>query len=289
LLSFYYKFGLNIASDFPIDGLKINKKEALDVVITTREHHRSYDNKSFITLVTEKPEEFFTIKDLHNISISPLIHELEDPLKLFLVNTALFHLFTKRGGICLHGSAVNYNGNGIIFSGASKSGKSTIAAAFCKMGYNHFSDDQSFIYSENGKSYIAADRSNLKLKSDAIVHLNISSKKIKKTGIKDKFEFKSYQSDNIKLPLSRIYYLEPDTYQNKIVFSKTSRIDSLKILVKNTSSKGFLFNSEYNCKLFNLFYKLSSQVPVINIKYSKKGSLIMKMAKKIELDCKKHV
>ncbi|NQU17876.1 MAG: hypothetical protein HQ564_07390 [Candidatus Saganbacteria bacterium] len=285
----YYYFGFNLHSDFSIDDLKKNGKEPPDVWICAKENHSKNVDKTLLDLILENPQKFFTIEGLNNVSFDSIIHKLDNSWKIRLLNYALSHLSLKRGIISIHGSAINYNNRGIIFAGSSGSGKSTIAAAFCKMGHSYLSDDRTYINRQNGKNYIATDRGNLKLKKDAITHLNISAKETGQEKDKFEFDFKSYRSKKTRLVLSRIYCLQPDTNCNNISLFRMPRIDSLKTLIKNDGTGSIIPRNDYSNKIFNLFYDLSIQVPVISIKYPKRSSSITELTKKIELDCRNSV
>ena len=281
---FYFIFGFHIASSIPLAGAIISGNESPDVLVTVDERRRYHVGRSLRTLVTEKPESFFTIEDLSNVSLDPVIHALEEPMKLFLINRALFHLLARRGGICLHGSAIDYRGQGVVFSGASESGKSTMAASFHQMGHACLSDDHVFVCSHDGKLHLIGDRSPLKLKKDAMDHLNIDLAQRKTAMKKGKYELEACPPAGLKPPLSRIYYLEPDPQRNTIALEKISRMDSLKLLLKNARSERAFFDKDNDFKVIDLICNISGRIPSVNIRYPKKGSFIMTLAQFIELD-----
>ena len=62
-------------------------------------------------------------------------------MRLFLLGTSFGALLMQRGILPLHGSAMVVNGRGVVFTGMSGAGKSSLLAAFRKKGYPFLTDD----------------------------------------------------------------------------------------------------------------------------------------------------
>ncbi|MCI5212810.1 MAG: hypothetical protein D3910_29360, partial [Candidatus Electrothrix sp. ATG2] len=61
--------------------------------------------------------------------------------RLYLLGSCLGALLHQRGLLVMHGAAVRFKEQCVLFAGPSGNGKSTLAAAFCKRGFEVLSDD----------------------------------------------------------------------------------------------------------------------------------------------------
>lgn len=66
-------------------------------------------------------------------------------VRLFLLGTVMGVLLMQRGIVPIHGSAVVVDGHCLVFTGVSGAGKSTVAAALHKKGYDILTDDVSAV------------------------------------------------------------------------------------------------------------------------------------------------
>lgn len=69
-----------------------------------------------------------------------------EPLPLAFYGTVTGTLLAWRGLIPIHGSAVEWNGHGLLFCGPAGAGKSTVAAALLSRGAHLLSDDLSVLH-----------------------------------------------------------------------------------------------------------------------------------------------
>lgn len=83
----------------------------------------------------------FHVKNGNSITIEPVATADEKTIRLFLLGTAFGALLMQRGILPIHGSAIALDGRGIIFTGASGAGKSSLLAAFRQQGANFLTDD----------------------------------------------------------------------------------------------------------------------------------------------------
>ena len=91
------------------------------------------------------------------------------PLPFFSTVTAM--LLAWRGGIPIHGSAVEIGGRGIMICGKSGYGKSSIAAGLVATGARLVSDDLSLIVDDETGAHLAAGRPAMRLHDDAAEYL----------------------------------------------------------------------------------------------------------------------
>lgn len=79
------------------------------------------------------------------IIVNPEKNADEDTIKAYLMGIAMGVLLIQRGVTAIHGSCVDIDGIGVIFTGECGVGKSTLCSAFRKKGYQYLADDISVV------------------------------------------------------------------------------------------------------------------------------------------------
>lgn len=103
-----------------------------------------------------------------------------DHIRAFLLGPVLGMALHQRGLLVLHGSAVKYNEQALIFSGISGTGKSTIAAALTRKGFPSLADDLCPITNQSSGPVLLPAIPQLKLLSEALDELGIPFGSVKK-------------------------------------------------------------------------------------------------------------
>jgi hypothetical protein len=129
---------------------------------------------------------------------------------IFLLGTAFGILLQQRGHLVLHASAVEVNGQAVLFSGPSGAGKSTLAAALSRDAHSFFADDVCHVAFDAGdRPTVAPDGRMLKLWADALDHLSLAH--AKGDAVRARWE-KYYvppprKTESSALPLAAVYFL----------------------------------------------------------------------------------
>ena len=110
----------------------------------------------------------YSVNRGHEIIIDPAAGAGHDLVGTFLFGSAFGGLFHQRQLLPLHASAVEVNGEAVLFLGHTGAGKSTMAAALRRRGHKVVTDDIAVV-SYNGRAgpYLSPGIPRLKLKSDA--------------------------------------------------------------------------------------------------------------------------
>ena len=155
-MSLYSAYGLTIKSDFllpellpgvGIINLHVQKDKiqvpALEETSIKRQGVSAYFGGNDQTAYLHWPEvASFFAQDGKYLTVQPAKDELDSSyLNLYLLSEALGMILYQQGYILLHGSAVKVKGKAVIFAGAPGAGKSTMAAAFSRLGYPILGDD----------------------------------------------------------------------------------------------------------------------------------------------------
>jgi len=179
---FLYKaYGLTIASDFYLPGL-VEGKDSPDVIIRYGTVPYSLENAIINAILFQvAPGEFllnldgvarYYIINRHEIIVEPFVTAADADVQVFLLGPVLGALLQLRGQFVLHGAAVAINGQGILLSGDSGVGKSTLAGMLCKKNYQFLTDELCVIsLSSTGRPEIVPGHPRLKLWADAVEEL----------------------------------------------------------------------------------------------------------------------
>ncbi len=151
----YSAFGLRIDSEIMLPELSIAEDGPADVQIRYGEVPDKLDTPldEAYFFQASAGEFLFKVEGVANYYITNGEQIIVQPssqlnfrtIKLYLLGTAIGVLLMQRGIVPIHGSTVAINGCGVIFTGVSGAGKSTMAAALHKKGYPLLADDISAV------------------------------------------------------------------------------------------------------------------------------------------------
>lgn len=208
-----------------------------------------------------------------------MIHEPAEPasnLDSYFVGTVLGCLLRLRGVVCLHASAVNIGGQAVIFLGRKKSGKSTTAAAFAKLGYKILSDDISALSIQNGRFSIQPGYPKVRLrpKSLAVIHPEskidfvsvYSHRDSRYSDIEDSFW-------NTPLPLGAIYVMGETVEEDGIPSVEEIASERMIHLHANTFGS-FMIMTEERKQEFEFLSRLATAVPVRLLRFGRNVQLV---------------
>jgi hypothetical protein len=127
---------------------------------------------------------------------------------IFLMGSAFGALLHQRGCLVLHGSAVEVNGEAVLFCGASGAGKSSLAAALAAAGRRLVSDDVCAIRVRNGIPTLFSDGRALKLWADVVDHMRVLPGEPVRRGFEKYWvPLPSANAGSAALPVRQIYFL----------------------------------------------------------------------------------
>jgi len=122
-----------------------------------------------------------------------------EEFRIYILGSGLGALLHQKGIFAIHGSAIETDKGGLIISGVSSSGKSTLAASLVKMGFKAISDDIAAIHLRNNKLLLHHGIPSLKLWGNVVKALSIKEDLIKVANSLDKF----------RMPLQNNFRQEP--------------------------------------------------------------------------------
>jgi hypothetical protein len=151
----------------------------------------------------------FYARDGRYVEFAPL--EGSDPewVRLCLNGRVLVALLHQRRIISFHGSSFINNGSGIMITGETGSGKSSLTASFALNGDGFLTDDLTPVIFRKSHPYIRPFNGAIKLSDDSIKQLNIGSHRLTRaeTGTGKHYLY-PFQSSPEDFPLHIIFKIE---------------------------------------------------------------------------------
>jgi hypothetical protein len=179
----YYIYGFNVESEFELEeAYKRDFEGEADVNIVkgempepvqkmfgenSEDSYRSvYNSKSVAFRIDDIGEYLVTDK---TITVNPLENSTFSDVKTFILGPSFGYLMILRGDILLHGGAVAKDGKGVIVTGESGAGKSTVSDKLLSDGFLFVADDTCAISCDGKLPHINMGYPQQKLCRDAAI------------------------------------------------------------------------------------------------------------------------
>lgn len=188
----------------------------------------------------------------------------DDDIRVFLLASVFGALMHQRGDLVLHGSAIEWDGQCVVFVGVSGVGKSTLASALRKKGHAMLTDDLCVVRpGTGGKMFAHPGFPQTKLWMDSLKQLEISADGLRR--IRSKLEKRAVslgeQFATQPLAVKKLYVLRT---HNREEFKLTSLQGPEKFaaLKNNTYRFGFLKDIGVKAGHFQHALRLGQQAPI---------------------------
>ncbi|NOU18057.1 MAG: hypothetical protein HOO91_10935 [Bacteroidales bacterium] len=272
----YKAFGLTIQSEIELPELSLFIGKA-DINISLGTTPKTLENPLFtgVRFLTKHNEFLLKVDRIANYYVTGgnqiTIELMPDvdfaDVRLFLLGSAFGALIHQRGLLPFHGSSVNINNSGVIFSGHSGAGKSTIAAALSKKGYSILSDDVSVISLINNEiPFIVPGYPQMKLWADSISKLGDES---------SQYVIIRKQVEKYNIPIDKCFHEEPLPLKNIFIIVPSNlgelKVESLKgvekfnLLKYHTYRFNFIAGQEMQANHFKYLTTISKHVNVLRL------------------------
>jgi hypothetical protein len=202
--------------------------------------------------------------------------EPDADLDSFFVGTILGCVLRLKGELCLHASAININGKAVLLAGDKRSGKSTTAAAFAKMGYKVLSDDIAVVRINNGRFYVEPGYPKIRLRPKSLEELHPNAAE----HFPDVFTTRDSRYADIKnsfqpyaLPLGAIYLMSGSDDKVKIPSVKPVLGGGMIRLHKNTFAS-YIITPDMRKNEFEVIGKLISAIPLRTLHFERDVKLV---------------
>jgi hypothetical protein len=294
----YRAFGLTISSSMEIPELVPAEGEP-DVLIREGNVPEALENPKTVGVRFQaKPGHFllkvdniakYLVSEGRRVTIESFPRVEEEDIRLFLLSSAFGALIHQQGLLPLHASAIEVNGQCVMFCGASGSGKSTLAKAFIRRGYHLHTDDICVVSTgENETPMAYPGYPQLKLWEDALEKIGIDAASYTRVRqVVDKFAIPVMEHFNQNpLPIKRIYILSPWN-KGEIEVSEIIGMRKFNLLKNQTYRFRFVAGLEREVSHFKSAGVLGNQVPICGVHRPHSLFLLDELADILETDFKK--
>jgi len=186
-------------------------------------------------------------------------------IRVFLLGSAFGALLHQRQDLVLHGSAIEWEGEAVIFMGVSGVGKSTTSTAFRKRGHPVLTDDLCVVRAgPNGRMLAYPGFPQSKLWLDSLEKLDFSPDSLSR--IREKIEKRALPlGDEFSanpLPIKKLYLLRSHN-KEEFVLKPTEGPQKFNLLKNNTYRFGYLAGIDGKTGHFKQALQLAQQAPLV--------------------------
>lgn len=216
----------------------------------------------------------FKVIDGNSIVIAPKEEADEEIIRLFLLGSCMGVILHQRKMLVIHGNAIRFDNQCVIFAGPSGAGKSTLAAAFHQRGHDILADDVCAIDTEG---CVVPSFPQLKLWQDATSKLQINTAGLKEIHAQaEKFAYPIKCPLQAALPVAAVYIL---TSNNRDAFDMKSieGMNKFIALAENTYRMEYLDGLGLKADHLQQCSKLAAKVHLACISRPERGFELTKL------------
>ncbi len=269
-------YGINVKSDFLIsEGIQIDPAENTDVYIESgtvpafaheaKEKGLVGEFRDTFYWVFVEGVGFFYLENGEHIIVEETGGDTENSVMTFMTGLIMALLFTQRGYVPLHGSVLDYKGNGCLITGFSGSGKSSTAFELIKKGAVFVADDVAMIDSET--MMVNPGFPVQRLCADQIDRMGLNKNELLYLGErKDKYARRLSPEEYIyeRRPLKAIFRIK--AYDgDELICDEVTGSDKLKVIVDNVYCYFFVNYMKMRPEHMMRYIKVASNVKVYSV------------------------
>jgi len=291
----YTAFGLTFESDLELSPMILSNALQADVNIitgvvsksglTTPAKVKPYTQCSVNEFWLHVPDiAWFYVANGNHITVEPEINADMKSVKLFLLGSCMGALMYQRNRLVIHGNAIRFGDECLVFAGHSGNGKSTLAAAFHQRGYNILTDDLSVI-DEQGE--VQPSYPQLKLWHDTAKKLNIDVSGLNRIRLHvDKYAYPITASFCERpLPIKALYILETHN-KNNFVIESIEGMNKFTELTAQSYRQGYLDGLGLKAQHLQLCAKNANKIQIKRVTRPNNNFRLDELVELIETDIK---
>lgn len=197
-------------------------------------------------------------------------------LRSYLTGSAMSLAIMQKNYIPLHGGTVAWNGQGIIVSGVSGAGKSTVTMELLKQNFQFVADDLSVVDMAEGKAQVFPGFPQQKLCRDVVVKNGLNIEKLIYID-EDRDKFARILTDGYvttPIPVASMIELSASNSASQVEYEVISGGDKYIQLISNMY-RGEVYQRLRNSpERFQLFVRAAASIPMYRITRPKKGDFV---------------
>ncbi|MGZ3874478.1 MAG: hypothetical protein ACXVJD_16265 [Mucilaginibacter sp.] len=187
----------------------------------------------------------------------------------FFVGSLMGAILRLRDTMCLHASVIAVGGKAIAFLGSKKSGKSTIAAEFVRLGYQVLADDMAVIRAEGDSFYIQPGYPQLRLRAQTLALMypgTAAALPVVRSGNDTRYAAIPDSFCKEPLPLAAVFIMSPaETGASEASVVQLGLPESMIQLGKNTFADYVIMPGTRKTE-FELLGRLATSMPVSRLR-----------------------
>jgi len=228
----------------------------------------------------------YLVRDGRRITIARDPAADDDDVRVFLLGSVFGALLHQRQDLVLHGSAIEWAGEAVVFLGHSGVGKSTLAAAFRKKGHAVLTDDLCVVRpGPDGRMLAYPGFPQTKLWLDSLKQLDVSAEGLRR--IRNKLEKRAVPLGGdfvgTPLPVKKLYLLRPHN-KDDLKLTAAQGPQKFNILKNHTYRFGFLAGIDGKAGHFQHALKLAQQTPLAVVLRPSGAFLLDELVALVEAD-----
>ena len=215
-------------------------------------------------------------------------NETESNMDSFFVGAIIGCIMRLRGLLCHHGSVINIDGQAVILVGKKKSGKSTTAKAFSKLGFKVLSDDIAVIKYIHGDFFVEPGYPKVRLRPQPLMvfYPDITYDFVSVYSHRDsKYSDLGDSFWDTPLKLGAIYLLNEAGETDEASFVKPASAERLVHLHSNTFA-GYILSPQEQKQEFEALGLLSIKIPVKHLHINRNVTQVYQQCEVILSDLK---
>ncbi len=289
----YLAFGLIINSSIDLPPLQKSTEDIFDVTIKRGEVSRTGLEKPEVVKPfsqTAATELWLHVPDVAWFYVSHgnrIVVDTESDcdlqtIRLFLLGSCLGAILQQRNRLVIHGNAIRFGDECVIFAGNSGNGKSTLAAALHQRGYQVLTDDLAVV---DEQFRVQPSYPQLKLWYDSAKKLNINIDELKQIRLQiNKYAYPIKEGFcNTPLLIRAIYILNSHNEEN-FTFEPIMGMEKFNPLKNNTYRINYLDGMGLKPNHLKQCAELANRVNLTRITRPQHNFQVEKLVEMIEND-----
>ncbi len=272
----YNCYGFQIDSEIELPELRTGNGTEADVRIRLAKVPDKLEDalKTGIGYQIKKDNYILTIANVakyqalrgNEIRIDPYPGADEQSIRVFLLASVFGALSHQRGVLPMHASAIDYQGEAVLFAGSAGSGKSTTAVAFGQKGFPVMSDDISVIRFQKDQPVLYPGPVRSKLWLDSLRQLNYPYREEDRVRPSlEKFLVTTGGKDQTNpLPVKKMFILRQKDVASVAVETLTGRL-AFNAVRHNTFRSRLMEGLGAKPRHFQLCSAFAASIPVIEV------------------------
>lgn len=271
----YEVFGLQVSSEIELDEVPIGVGR--DVWIRKGEVYRpnqaTFENDVY---AIEEQRFYLHIPDVgrfqvengQTITVDPNPDATIEQLKLYLLGSCLGCILHQRQVVPLHGSVLDVEGSGLLITGQSGAGKSTIANAMIDRGYPFVTDDVAAIAFKEDVPYVHLSYPSQKLWEDVVTRWEIETTRGVTRQVEGRTKFSVVRQQAFAkemVPLQFIFEVSPVQDLIDVQMCHVTGIEKIKTLLTHTYRNELLAHLRPHESYLQQIMRIASHVCVFRI------------------------